>query len=123
MAEQLASTLGEFEHDNLFAGGVQPVVTEEILLKQGELYLRGTVVSRDSDGKAVIVDSSVPATAKPYGILTDNIDATEEDVPSTVYLTGEFNPNALIFGGTDTVETHKVALREMGIFLKNTQKA
>ncbi|MFS0766045.1 head decoration protein [Peribacillus phoenicis] len=125
MPEQLGNTLGSFEYDNLFAGGVQPVVTDSIIVKSGQSYVRGSVLAKGADGIAVLVDSA-SATAsikKPFGILTDDVDATTENVPTTVYLTGEFNQEALVFGGTDTFNTHKGALRDIGIILKKTQKA
>lgn len=123
--EQLANTIGSFEYDNLFAGGVANVVTDTVTVKSGQSYVRGTVIALDSEKKAVIVDSaSADESAKvPYGILADDVDATTEDVPAVVYLTGEFNQNALIFGGQDTYETHKEALRKIGIFLKENVKA
>ena len=125
MPEQLGNTIGTFEPDNLFAGGVQPVVTDSITVKSGQSYVRGSVVALDAEEKAVLVDSTsaTDSIKKPYGILTDDVDATTEDRETTVYLTGEFNQDALIFGGTDTFEIHAVALREIGIILKKTQKA
>lgn len=120
MPEQLANTLGTVDRDNLFAGGVMPVVTETITLKSGVSYVRGAVIGIvTATGKATIVDSTASdGSQTAYGILADDVDATTEDKPAVVYLTGEFNEDALIFGGTDTAETHKLALRGMGIFLK-----
>lgn len=125
MTEQLANTIGTFSYDNLFAGGVQSVNTTTITVEAGQLYLRGSVVAKKDDGKAVLVDSvSADDDAKvPYGILTDDVDATGEDVGTTVYLTGEFNQSALIFGGSDTYDVHEKALRNIGIFLKSTMGA
>lgn len=125
MPEQLGTTIGKFTYDNLFAGGVQPVVTDSITVKAGQAYLRGSVVAKDADGKAVLVDSAAATDVlkKPFGILTDDIDATTADQETTVYLSGEFNQEALLFGGSDTVKTHKVALRNIGIILKKIQGA
>lgn len=123
MSDQLVNTIGNYEPNNLFAGAVSNIVSEGITLKSGQAYLKGTVLGLiESEGKATIVDSSqTDGTERPYGILADNVDATEEDKVAVVYLTGEFNENALIFGGTDTAETHKTTLREMGIFLKKNR--
>ncbi|MGE6379556.1 head decoration protein [Peribacillus muralis] len=125
MPEQLGTTIGSFEYDNLFAGGVQPVVTDSIIVKAGQSYVRGSVLAKGTDGIAVLVDSASATSSikKPFGILTDNVDATTGNATTTVYLTGEFNQAALVFGGADTFNTHKNALRDIGIILKKTQKA
>lgn len=113
----------KFDHDNLIAGDFH-AVTDKVIVKAGSAYRRGTVVGLlTADAKAVAVDSTkTDGSEKPYGILTDDIDATESDMETVVYLTGEFNENRLIFGGTDKAETHKKVLREMGIFLRKSTK-
>jgi hypothetical protein len=125
MTQNLSNTIGNFEHDNLFANGVMPVVTNTITVQSGASYLRGTVLGIvTATGEATIVDSTAAdGSEKPYAILADDVDATEATAVSVAYFTGEFNEAALIFGGTDTTVTHEVALREIGIFLKKTVKA
>lgn len=124
MTEQMV-TSEEFNNGSLFAGAVQKIATESVILKGGRAYLRGTVLGLiDAESKATVVDSTKSdGSQRPYGILTDNVDATSGDTNAVVYLTGEFNQAALTFGGTDTAAKHKRALREMGIFLKTTVKA
>lgn len=106
--------------DNLFAGDVMPVVTVGIVIVQGQVLTRGTVLGEiTASKKCAVVDSSkADGTQKPYAILTDDIDATAGDVKATAYVTGEFNESALVFGGADTVATHKKALREIGIITR-----
>lgn len=125
MPEQLVSTTDSLTYDNLFAGGVMPVVADSVTLKAGQAYVRGTVLGYiDAEEKATIVDSSkTDGTQRPFAILADDVDATSEDVKASVYLTGEFNQEVLTFGGTDTVSKHKRVLRELGIFLKTTVNA
>lgn len=124
MPENLVTNVGEREFDNLFAGGVQDVVVVPIVVNAGRSYVRGSVVALDADGKAVLVDSAGTGSVRnPYGILTDDIDATTEDLRTTAYVTGEFNQDALVFGGTDTFATHKTAMRNIGLILKETQDA
>lgn len=108
------TTLGTFEYDNLFAGSAE-VVTDSIIA--GADLVRGTVVGLVTvGGKAVAVDSTAEdGSEDPYGVIADDVKANGSVV---VYLTGEFNVNALTFGGTDTDATHKRALRNIGIFLK-----
>ncbi len=119
------TVLDNYEYDNLFAGGVQPVVTDAITLVSGQSYVRGTVLGVvTSSGEAKPVDSAVTDGAEiPYAILQEDVDATEGAQPGAVYLTGEFNENALTFGGTDTADTHRKKLREIGLFLKTNVKA
>lgn len=111
------------EQDNLFVAGVMPVVTDTVTLKAGAAYLRGTVLGIiTAGGLAVDVDSSASdGSEAPYAVLADDTDATTDDTKAVVYMTGEFNQNALIFGGTDTMTTHKKALRSLGIYTKAMQ--
>lgn len=103
--------LGEFKYDNLFAGSAE-VVTETVEVK--DALSKGTVVAL-KDGQAVAVDSGNEEANEPYAILAEN---AEEGERVTVYLTGEFNSRALIFGGDDEVDDHWLALRKIGIFVK-----
>lgn len=111
------TTIGTFKYDNLFAGTAE-VVRDTIIA--GEELKRGDVVGIiTQSGKAVKVDSTKSdGSEKPYGIVADDAVA---DKPVVLYLTGEFNENALNFGGTDTADTHRKALRDIGIFLKKNQ--
>lgn len=114
------TTLGTFEHDNLFAGDAE-VVREKAVA--GALLTRGTVVGKvTATGKIIAADSTaVDGSKDPYGIVADDVAAIDD--PAVVYLTGEFNENALTFGGADTADTHRLALRKIGIFLKQNQEA
>lgn len=111
------ATIGTFEYDNLFAGAAEIVRGTAIA---GEALKKGDVVGIITEsGKAVKVDSTkADGSEKPYGIVADD---AEIDKPVVLYLAGEFNENALSFGGTDTADTHRRALRDIGIFLKKNQ--
>ncbi len=113
------TTLGTCNYDNLFAGSAE-VVTGSVIA--GAELTRGTVVGLVTEtGKAVAVDSTaVDGSKDPYGIIAEDVEA---DKPVAVYLTGEFNEDALTFGGADTADTHRRALRDIGIFLKINIKA
>ena len=54
----------------------------------------------------------------PVAILASDANATDAAVVAPVYLTGEVNAAALVFGGSDTYATHKDDLRKLGIFVK-----
>jgi hypothetical protein len=92
-------------------------------LKSGALS-RGTVIGLiTASGKgAIVLSTATDGTKDPYGVLTEDIDATAADVETTVYVTGEFNEDALTFGGEDTKATHKVGMRQIGLFLKPINK-
>lgn len=106
--------LGTREYDNLFAGTAEVVVDSVVA---GEALKRGDVIGLVTvSGKAKKVDSTAEdGTKNPYAIVTDDV---ELDEPVNIYLTGEFNEEALTFGGTDDADKHRIALREIGIFLK-----
>lgn len=112
-------------YDNLFAGNVAPIVADVLTLATGQKVARGAVLGIvTASGKAALVDSSKTTGEQiAYAIASDAADATGADVLVPVYLTGEFNGAALTFGGTDTADTHKSALRKIGIFLKTNVKA
>lgn len=115
-------------YDNLIAGMVQPIVTQSVIIEQAEgaVYDRGTVLSRTgfaADGTWIVTivdsESETAGADTPVGILADvEVDATAEEQRATAYVQGEFNRDALIFGGTDTIETHEAALNDAKIYTK-----
>ena len=67
------------------------------------------------------VDSSLSdGSQSPYAILAEDVDTSLGAKQSVGYMTGEFNEDALIFGGVDDKDTHSVALRDLNIHLKKT---
>ncbi|MNJ64736.1 hypothetical protein D3C77_607080 [compost metagenome] len=59
----------------------------------------------------------------PYAVLADTeINATTEDVRAVGYVSGEFNRDALKFGGTDTIDKHEIAMRKIGLITKRVVK-
>lgn len=54
----------------------------------------------------------------PIGVLVDTVDCTSGPVIAGVYLQGEFNTNALIFGPGWDADTTKTQLQVRGIYLK-----
>lgn len=108
-----------FSYNNLFAGNVMPVVTDKATITGGT-YTAGTVLGRiTASGKLKKVDSTaIDGSQTIYAILADDVDASLADAPGAIYLTGEFNESKLIFGGTDTADTHRFEARKIGIFFK-----
>ena len=118
--------LESYVPDNLIAGDF-PLVTGEGTILTGQNLSRGTVLARDSgnDNNLVIVDSASGTASihDPVAVLAEDVDASEGNVTGPLYLSGEFNENALTFGGTDTADTHRDALRDLSIFLKKSVPA
>lgn len=116
--------------DNLFAGTqVQPVVADEVQLQAGNGVLaRGTVLGKiTASDQAVAVDSvATDGSQTVYAILaedTDTGDSAGDPVAAPGYFTGEYNELYLMFGGTDTADTHRDDARALGIFFKDTVPA
>lgn len=106
--------------DKLFAGDY-PMVTDVVIIKQGEVRARGTCLGKiTATGKHVIVNSAnADGSQNPQCILGEDVDATAGDVQAVVYLSGSFNQGAIVFGGADTAATHRAGLRAVNIYLKS----
>lgn len=113
-----------FNYDNLFAGKIQPVVTGVETITGGN-FTRGTVLGMVTASELCTIVNSANADGSQtfYAVLAEDCDASAGDVDAVVYYTGEFNKNALTFGGTDTSDTHRVAARKVGAFFKNAVSA
>lgn len=125
MASYIES-LGAFAPDNLIAGNDIPVKTGSGTIKSGSGKLeRGTVLALSSGtagtGKLLPLGTAAGSdeTLTAYAILTDAVDATSGDQVAEVYLTGQFNKNALKVASSYTITTADlVALRNGGIFVE-----
>ncbi len=113
-----------FVPDQLIAGPFQ-LVTDTVTLKSGEKLKRGAVLGKiAASGKYILAASTAgDGSQTPSAILADDVDASGSDTLAGVYLAGEFNPNALIFGAGVTAATAKDALRDAGIYLKSVVSA
>lgn len=105
--------------DNLLAGEY-PAVTDIVTILSGQNLARGTVLGKvTASGKHVIVNSAnVDGSQAPVAVLAEACDASGGDKQALVFLSGAFNEDALVFGGTDTVATHRAALRDLNIYAK-----
>lgn len=116
----------ECSADNLFAGTqVQPVVADEVVLAKtiAGPVVRGTALGQITASKLYVpVDSEATDGSETLVcILAETVTVqAAADKAAAAYFTGEFNQNALVFGGSDTFEDHKDAARARGIFLKDT---
>lgn len=118
-------TLGTFTPDGLIAADY-PLVTDIVTVLSGENLTRGTVLGKiTASGKHVIVNSAGTDDGRraPVAILAEDCDASAADAQALVYLSGAFNENKVVFGGADTVATHRAALRDLNIYLKKAVAA
>jgi len=116
---------GTLAYDNLLAGDMPRVAEKQTVLSGAGSLEAGAVLAKDSGNSNKLVpvnDASATASIQtPYAILAEAVDATSADAGAMVYLSGHFNEIALTFGGDDTADDHRAALRGLGIFVtKNT---
>lgn len=112
-------TLGKMEPDKLIAGNNVKFITGSGVIVSGAGKLRrGTVLGLNAAGKLAVLGGE-GLTA--HAILCDDVDASEADTVAEIYLTGQFNKNALIVAQDYTMTTADIqALRNGGIFLENS---
>lgn len=113
---------GTFTPDNLFAGDY-PRAMDTVTLLTGQSYPRGAVLGKiDTGGKYTLsLAAAEDGSEDPCAVLAEAVDATSADKKAAVYLTGEFNQDALTFGAghSKTTAATRDALRAFGIFLKS----
>jgi len=113
-------------HDNLLASDY-PAVTDIRTVYTGQVLARGTVLAEDSAHSGALVPvNSASGTASiqaPVCILAEDLDTTAGNAGGAVFLSGAFNENKLVFGGTDAADDHRVALRDLNIYLKKSVPA
>ncbi|MCI5882916.1 MAG: head decoration protein [Clostridiales bacterium] len=121
----LFETIGELKADNLISGTKVGVLTRGIKLAAGQgLLKRGTLLYEKGDGTYATFDASVEKIV-PSGILTDDTDTgtseSDSDVVAEEYITGTFNPEAVIVASGTTLEDYTEELRRLGIFLEEVK--
>lgn len=100
-----------FTPDNLFAATqVMPVVADTLNIAQAGALTKGSLLSA--------AGALITSAADVYAVLAEDVDTTDAAKDAPVYLTGEFNENALTVGGELTVADVKAAARKVGIFIK-----
>ncbi len=106
--------------DNLIAGPF-PIKTGDvtILANAGQLR-RGAVLGKvTASGKYRLCNTAnADGSQAPKCVLAKDIlvgAADETHVP--VYLSGDFESTLLNFGGADTVDTHREAMRDLNMYI------
>lgn len=110
--------------DRLIAGNYG-IVDGEAVLVSGQNLSRGALLGKiTASDKFTLCDSTASdGSENPQGILAEDCDASAADKIAPYYLAGEFNEDAVIFGGTDDADTHRDALRDLNIYLKEPVSA
>lgn len=123
----LYKEMGETTRDCLFAGTeVTPITTGAVIASgQGKLG-RGAVlglVSKEgdaADGKYKLVDgTATDGSQKAVLVLSQDVDATTEDVTAVCYKTGIYNRESLTVFESDTAAAHESELRLLNIHMKD----
>lgn len=120
MAE-LVQNVSTQEYDGLIGGTYPHIITAgaTIVAKAGALK-RGTVLGKiTASGKYTIANSAnADGSQTGSAILINDVDASgSSDVTAEVYVSGMFNADKLIFGGSDTRAKQEDNLRLHDIYL------
>lgn len=115
----MSPTIGTYTPDKLLAGDY-PMVREEVTILSGQNLVRGAVLGKvTASGKYILCDTGASDGSQvPSRILLEDVDASGGDLVGIAAQTGEFNEDALTYGGTDTADDVRAALADAGIFLK-----
>ena len=117
---------GTYSPDNLFAGDF-PRVQKVVTIKAGANLTRGAVLGVVTTGGKYTLcatgtgdDAVTDGSKDPVAILAEAAAAKDTDTKAIVYLSGEFNADALTFGANHTAVTVETSLRQRGspLFLK-----
>ena len=109
--------------DNLIVGTDPATRVGSAVLRKGTGILkRGTVLAKSSADALLVTlgtEAEESETLEAYGILTDDVDISADDVPATIYIGGLFNANRIIVADSYTMtENDKDTLRKYGIEIK-----
>lgn len=113
--------MGIYTPDNLIAGSF-PVKTGEGTILAGEgLLRRGAVLGKvTATGMLRLCNSANnDGSQTPKCILVKDILAGASNVSHVpIYLSGDFESTLLSFGGTNTVDTHRDAMRDLNMYIQ-----
>lgn len=125
MSRNLHEKVGEMAFEKLFAGIEPPALVRGGTIEKGTTEItikRGTLLGK-KDGKLSVYGGE--AGVSPDCILTnDVVVGTTADENVTVYISGNFNIDAVIVADNYTItETDKDTLRMKGILFGTVQEA
>jgi hypothetical protein len=113
---------GSFAYDNLLAGDF-PRATKTVTLISGQNQPRGALLGKiTASGKYTLsLAAAEDGSEVPCAVLGKATDASDGDLKTVVYQTGEFNEDAITYGTGHSKSTAATvdACRERSIFLKS----
>ena len=107
--------------DNLIAGESDVIAIAGTVVSGAGVLGRGAVLGKiTATGQYALVNKAGTDDGRRTAavILAEDVDATDGAIVTSIYIRGEFNENALTFGGTDTAADHKATLQGLGIVLR-----
>lgn len=115
---------GSFTPDSLHAGDF-PIRTRKVTLITGQNLKRGALLGViTASGKYTLsLSASADGSQAPKAILAEDTDATAADKDCIVYISGDFNENAVTFGTGQTADGVREALRDLNIYLTKAVSA
>ena len=109
----------EKTYDDLFASEFRRGTDQVTILTGQGTLVKGSVLGKiTATGKYKLVDdAAVDGSEDPKNVLSVETDTSGGDVINTVYTTGDFNENKLVFGGDDTADDHREAMHDRSLFM------
>lgn len=111
------------DYDALVSVDAKDFYIETFTIKTGQgVILRGTPLGVETaTGKLLACDSTNSDGSEViFAIASKDVDTTAVDVISPVYVEGCFNFDKVLWQGTDTVATHKINARKVGIYFNKS---
>lgn len=97
MPRNMLSTVGQSTVDNLIADNLVYQKRVEVTLADAGDYQRGQLLVLGEDGKTATIPAA--GATRIDCVLLDDVGEIEEETTAAVSLTGEFNRNAVLWGG------------------------
>jgi hypothetical protein len=111
-------TTETYTPDHLHAGDF-PIRTLDVTIASGQNLTRGALLGRiTASGKYVLsLAAAADGSQNPVAILAEDVDASAGDKKGIVYVSGDFNENAIIYGTGHTADSVRAGLRDLNIYL------
>ncbi|MCM1275467.1 MAG: head decoration protein [Lachnospiraceae bacterium] len=115
MKTELTKKVITCEPDDLIVGTYPPArVGAGVIAANAGALKRGTILAKNSAGKLDILGKDT--SAKPFGVLCDDVEVGAEEATAAVYIGGKFNSNKItVNDGYTMTEDDKDTLRAYGI--------
>lgn len=110
--------------DRLHAGDF-PIRTLDVTIASGQNLTRGALLGKiTASGKYVLsLAAAADGSEVPSAILAEDVDASAGDKQGIVYVSGDFNENAITYGTGHTADSVRAGLRDLNIYLHKPTSA